>query len=111
MTGEALVRVGIWLSLGAWGLAEWWRARDPGAAMGQARARTAWTLGAGFAVVHVLAAFHVHHGWSHASAVVETARQTEAAFGVRFGAGVYANYAFLAVWIADWPSGASARRS
>ena len=42
--------------------------------------------------------------------MAETARQTEEALGLRVGAGVYANYAFLAVWIADafwwwlWPA-------
>jgi len=111
MTGEAVVRVSIWLSLGAWGIAEWWRARDAGASVPHARARFAWTLGAGFALLHALAAFHVHHGWSHAAAVAETARQTENTLGVRVGAGVYVNYAFLAVWIADvlwwWLSPAS----
>jgi len=111
MTGDVVIRVSIWLSLGAWGLAEWWRARDPKAAVDAAGARFAWTLGAGFALLHVLAAFHVHHGWSHAAAVAETARQTEEALGLRVGAGVYANYAFLVVWIADafwwWLSPAS----
>ena len=111
MTGDLVVRVSIWLSLGAWGVAEWWRVRNPRAAVDQARARIAWTLAAGFALLHVLAAFHLHHGWSHAAAVAETARQTEEALGLRVGAGVYVNYAFLAVWIADvlwwWLSPAS----
>jgi hypothetical protein len=53
------------------------------------------------AVLHVLVAFHFRHGWSHASAVAETARQTEEALGVAIGAGVYVNYLFIAVWLAD----------
>jgi len=109
--GDVVVRFSIWLSIGAWSLAEWWRLLQPRAVRGAESARIAWTLGAGFALLHVLAAFHIHHGWSHAAAVAETARQTEEALGMRVGAGVYVNYAFLAVWIADvlwwWLSPAS----
>jgi hypothetical protein len=51
--------------------------------------------------VHVGCAFHFYHGWSHAAAVEDTARQTREAVGVDFGGGVYFNYATLLVWTAD----------
>ncbi|HYH64891.1 MAG TPA: hypothetical protein VD866_09380, partial [Urbifossiella sp.] len=47
------------------------------------------------AAFHVAVAMHVGHGWSHADAVRHTAEVS----GV--GAGVWVNYAFVAVWLAD----------
>ena len=64
-------------------------------------ARAFWTAGALLALLHVGLAFHFHHGWSQDSAFSETARQTEEVLGVPFGAGLYVNYAFIGVWLAD----------
>jgi hypothetical protein len=64
-------------------------------------ARAFWTAGALLALVHVGLAFHFHHGWSQASAFAETARQTRELLGVSVGAGLFVNYVFLAVWLAD----------
>jgi hypothetical protein len=65
------------------------------------RARVFWAVGCGFYVAHVIAAFQFHYQWSHAVAVRETARQTEAMFGWNDGSGIYWNYAFTAVWVGD----------
>jgi hypothetical protein len=60
-------------------------------------------------VVHVAAAFHMAHGWSHDAAF----RHTAATAGV--GEGLYVNYLFVAVWGADavwlatWPRSHAAR--
>lgn len=95
---DLAIRGTIWASLLAWGFAEWRRLRD-----GEAHedARIAWTLGASLAAVHVALAFHFKHAWSQAAAMAETARQTEEALGFALGTGIYANYAFVAVWVAD----------
>ena len=69
------------------GLGRWWRA--------------AWTAGFIAYLTHVAAAFAFHHGWSHDAAFSETARRTGELFGVESGAGLYFNYAFTAVWLAD----------
>jgi hypothetical protein len=63
--------------------------------------RALWTAGMLVYLVHVCAAFHVVHGWSHGAAVAETARQTRALFGVDTGVGIWFNYLFTAVWAAD----------
>ena len=62
-----------------------------------------WTFTAGLAlaIVHTLISFHVVHAWDHGNAVRSTAAQTEAMFGIAAGWGVYVNYAFFAVWLAD----------
>ena len=76
--------------------------------------RAVWTLGCVLLVGHIAGAFHFRHGWSHAHAVAETARQTRDLLGREFGGGVYFNYLFAAAWTADvgwmWLSRASYER-
>lgn len=52
-------------------------------------------------VVHSAAAFEVFYARSHAVATAATARQTAAMTGVDYGGGIYLNYLFLLVWVAD----------
>lgn len=61
----------------------------------------AFILGFVSTIAHTLLAFDVVHHWIHDDAVRSTAVQTEAVFGVAVGWGLYVNYAFLAVWLAD----------
>ena len=77
----------LWLSLGKTQRSAWERAW--------------WTIGALMMVVHVIAAFHFNHQWSHSQAVAETARRTHELIGWRFGLGVYFNYVFVTIWLAD----------
>jgi hypothetical protein len=65
------------------------------------RSRVMWTMGALLATTHSAAAFGVFHGWSHRAAVVATAQQTAALTGVSWGGGIFFNYAFIAIWLAD----------
>ena len=60
-----------------------------------------WALGAVLCAVHMLLAMGIRHGWSHQSALESTAAQTQAVYGLNWGGGVYVNYAFLAVWLAE----------
>jgi hypothetical protein len=64
-------------------------------------ARWIWTLGCGLFVAHVACAFHFYHDWSHAAAWRDTAEQTQRIIGVAFGNGIYFNYTFLTLWVAD----------
>jgi hypothetical protein len=61
----------------------------------------AFAAGAALCAIHVAIAMGVTHGWSHASAIAATARQTNAVYGLDWGGGVYANYVFAAVWCAE----------
>lgn len=61
----------------------------------------AWAIGVTLISIHVILAMAVAHGWSHASAVAATAKATSAVYGVDWGGGVYANYLFIAVWLAE----------
>lgn len=77
-------------------------------------ARLLWTIGCGLFLAHVVAAFHFFHGWSHAHAYRETARQTGDLVGVPYGGGLYLNYLFTLAWAADaawwWVFGPDAYR-
>jgi hypothetical protein len=63
--------------------------------------RLLWSGGLLFYLAHVAAAFQFVHGWSHERASLETARQTNELFGIDSGLGLWFNYAFTIVWIAD----------
>jgi hypothetical protein len=93
--GELLLRVTAWASLVAWAASEWTRARAPRASRS---GRAAFTIGGLSLVAHAALAFELRHGWSHAAALGDTARQTEALFGWAFGGGLFVNYFFLALW-------------
>ena len=119
MSGELLVRWTIRLSLLCYALVLlgqlWFAARQPSWSAQPKRTNTLgralWTLGALLAVVHVLSAFHVYHHWSHADAVAATARETQEVVGIAVGLGVYFNYLFVLLWLADvglwWKLGAA----
>jgi hypothetical protein len=72
--------------------------------------RLVWAAGCALSLAHVACAFHFVHHWDHPAAYEATARRVEEWFGVRYGAGLYWNYAFAAVWLADavwwcgWPA-------
>jgi hypothetical protein len=98
--GELLTRGTIWLAviLYALGLGSM-LARPLPAVVPRRFARLAWTLGCAMFATHVLCAFTYYHGWSHAAAYAETARQTEQMTGFQCGAGLYLNYAFGLAWL------------
>ncbi len=76
--------------------------------------RIIWTVACTGLVAHFLAAFHFYHGWSHTAAYLDTARQTEELFGMKWGGGLFINYALLVAWIVDlawwWRSGLDSYR-
>jgi hypothetical protein len=65
------------------------------------QSRTWWTAGCVLFLAHVVSAFHYQHHWSHDAAYAETARQTLELFGIDWGGGIYFNYLFTLVWVAD----------
>ncbi|MGH9315055.1 MAG: hypothetical protein ACRD09_06370 [Vicinamibacterales bacterium] len=106
-----LVQGTIALAIVTWAGAEYLKQRRP--PDHEAAARTLWTAGALLLVAHTIAAFHFVYGWSHRAAAAETARQTAELTGLRWAGGLFVNYAFLVVWVADaawwWAAPASYR--
>lgn len=64
-------------------------------------ARIVWVAGAVAFVLHVVCAFQFFHGWSHAAALADTARQTKELTGFDSGSGLYLNYLFAVTWLVD----------
>lgn len=64
-------------------------------------ARAAWSVGSLALVVHVAAALAFVHHWDLDSAYAEVAQQTADTYGLDWGGGVYINFLFNAVWLAD----------
>lgn len=99
--GETALYVTVWVALGLFVIGEigaraMWR-------HGVALPWAWYALAAGAALLatHIVLALVVHHQGSHAAAVAATAEQTRAVYGVAWGGGVYVNYAFMALWLAE----------
>lgn len=92
-THEAIRTSALWVVLvwcAAWPIA---LARAPSPHL--RRLRALWTLGCVLLLVHIAIAFHVGHAWSHATAW----EHTQQVGG--YGDGVFVNYAFALIWLAD----------
>ena len=100
-TGELLTRwtVRLALALYALSLILHWSARGRRSRL--AAARWAWSAGCLAFLLHVFCAFQFYHHWSHADAHAVTARRTAEVVGWNWGGGLYANYIFALVWLAD----------
>lgn len=91
----------IWLAVALLVAGETGRARTPRESLAPPWAWWAFSVGLLLALVHTVLAFDVVHRWVHEDAVIATAEQTQRVFGVRAGWGVYVNYAFFTIWLAD----------
>jgi hypothetical protein len=98
MTAVAIVRGTMIAATVAWTLGEILMRRS---AASDRIARAIWTAGIALALVHVVLAFELVYAWDHEAAVVATAQQVADRFGWGWGGGVYINYVFLALWLAD----------
>lgn len=68
---------------------------------GQRIARGIWTAGLAIFLLHVAAAFHSYHHWSHAAAWEHVRHQTRTLTGWDSGAGLFINYGFTLLWAVD----------
>ncbi|MGK0188228.1 MAG: hypothetical protein ACI9R3_004020 [Verrucomicrobiales bacterium] len=104
--GELIVRTTIWLALVLYAAAEIGRLRwRNDCSAGYLLALSLSTSGCVLYLIHVLAAFGVFHSWSHGDAYQFTAEQTEQLVGWRWGGGLFVNYLFTTVWLAELIAG------
>jgi len=101
-TGEWLTRGTVWLALSLYVGGEMAKViRREIANPYLAAARWLNSLGCAAFLAHVACAFHFYHGWSHAAAYADTARQTAALFRWKWGGGLYLNYLFALIWLGE----------
>tara|TARA_R110002049_G_scaffold50370_3_gene143050 strand:+ start:83257 stop:83784 length:528 start_codon:yes stop_codon:yes gene_type:complete len=60
-----------------------------------------WTTGCLFYLLHVGLAFTFVHAWSHQAALEHTAAETARITEIRRGEGLWVNYLFTILWLAD----------
>jgi hypothetical protein len=116
--GEILTKGTIWASIVAYLVGVIFFARSVRQAGKEVPwevvARVAYTLACASLLAHVALAFAVYHGWSHAAAYLDTARQTDAVVGIKWGGGLYINYVVLVCWTVDvlwwWRTGLESYR-
>jgi branched-chain amino acid transport system substrate-binding protein len=95
-----------WLSVVSWAVTPWLRPPWP---------RLVWTAGSLVNLAHVCLAMQLAHGWDQERAYRAIARQTYEETGLDWGGGLYINYLFSTIWLADaavwwlWPRRYSAR--
>lgn len=93
-----IVFVSAWMALFLYG---WSMVRLAIEDLPSPRPQLLWTIGCVVYLVHVASAFDVFFHWSHAAAYRETEMRSMAVTGVRAGWGIWLNYFFGVVWIAD----------
>lgn len=98
---RALMLATIWLALAGFVVGEAGKTRHWRTGVAPRWAWPVWCIGWVACVLHILIAMAHRHHWSHQAAVVETARQTAEVYGVAWGGGVYVNYLFVGVWLAE----------
>jgi hypothetical protein len=97
--GDLLVRLSAWLALAVYPAGPFGIAST--SAAGRRRGRWIWTAGCALFLLHLVTAFGFTYRWSHAVALQDTARRTAELTGFDSGFGLYLNYLFAALWIAD----------
>jgi hypothetical protein len=98
MTALTAVRGTMLLATVAWALGEALMRREPEF---DRLARAIWTAGIALALIHVFLAFQFVYGWDHDAAIEATTRQTAEVVDSSFRGGIFVNYAFLLIWLAD----------
>lgn len=63
--------------------------------------RIVWTIGCVACLAHIAVAFAYYHHWGHGAAYEHTARRSAELTGIAWGGGLYFNYLFALVWVAD----------
>lgn len=102
--GEFLTRGTIWVSIAGYAIGSVIYAKacaSRRSAVWISASRVIWTIACASLIAHYISAFQFYHGWSHAAAYADTARQTREAFGLNWGGGVFINYALLIGWMLD----------
>lgn len=112
-TGEFLTRASIWITIVAYTVGSFVFARGRG--RWDSATRVLWTIAVVSLIGHLISAYQFYHHWSHETAFVDTARQTNEVVGLNWGGGLFINYALITIWTIDvawwWLRGLGSYRS
>ena len=100
-TGEFLTRATIWVAIVVYAIGSVVFALARGRSRWDSVTRVLWTIAVLSLVGHFISAYQFYHHWSHNSAYLDTARQTDEVIGLNWGGGLFINYAFLTIWTID----------
>ena len=100
-TGEFLTRATIWITIVAYAIGSVVFAFARGRSRWDSATRFLWTIAVVSLIGHFISAYAFFHHWSHDSAYLDTARQTEEVTGLNWGGGLFINYALLIIWTID----------
>ena len=100
-TGEFLTRATIWITIVAYTAGSVVFAMARGRAHWDSATRLLWTIAVVSLVAHFICAYQFYHHWSHQSAYLDTARQTDEVVGLNWGGGLFINYTLLTIWAID----------
>ena len=100
-SGELLTRATIWIAIVAYTTGSVIFALARGRSRWDSATRLAWTIAVFSLIAHFICAYEFYHHWSHESAYLDTARQTDEVVGLNWGGGLFINYAFLIIWAID----------
>lgn len=98
---HVLMRATIWAAVTLFVAAQLGHRARAERARGGGWPSRAFAAGAVLLGVHMAMAMAWTHAWSHTAALADTARVTASVYGVAWSGGLYANYAFLALWVAE----------
>lgn len=112
--GEIITKATVWISIVAYVAAVAIFAASRRKLNWDAAARGAYAVACLTLLAHVAFAFQIYHGWSHAAAYLDTARQTNEVVGISWGGGLYVNYIVILFWVLDvarwWREGVDSYR-
>ena len=100
-TGEFLTRATIWATIVAYAAGSVVFALARGRSRWDSATRILWTIAVVSLIGHFICAYQFYHHWSHQSAYLDTARQTDEVVGLNWGGGLFINYALLIIWTID----------
>ncbi len=114
-TGEFLTRATIWFAIVAYAIGSVVFALARRRVSWDSLTRVLWTIAVVSLIAHFICAYQFYHHWSHESAYLDTARQTDEVVGLNWGGGLFINYAFLIIWTIDvgwwWLRGVNSYRT
>lgn len=101
MVEDAIIRWTARLAVACYAGRLFCDASGKGHVTAQQTGRWFWTIGCVLYLLHVIAAFHFLHGWSHAAAFEHVRRRTLHDIGWDSGIGIYINEGFTILWVID----------